>query len=240
MALVSDIISEAFADLGVIQPGEAVSPTIQTAAFLVLQQMWMQWTNDETLAIQPASATGAMSAGASVYLFGSGGLWSVLNPLKLLDWVATDALGNFRNGGKIISLTEFRELSKNPTGRSSVIPEYVACDLGNVRSTTGSSQFFNVFVFPTPSVSGSLLTIECLVRPNQFATVGDTLGLPEGYEAALHYNLAIALAPQYARQGGVPEVLAINAQNAKQFIQDRNAKILGLINTQPTATPAAQ
>lgn len=240
MPLVSGLIDQSFNDLGVTQPGESVSPTIQAAAFLVLQQMWMSWSNDLGLATAQALAIGTLVSGINQYILGLGGTggFNVLNPIRVLGWKAEDSSGKLSNGGPILPMAELHALSKNAIGSTSVIPQAVGCDLGDFRIAQNAGSYFQIEVFPRPNASNSLLYLDFIQRLPQFATVADTVFLPEGYDAALHFNLAIALAPQYARVGGVPDALAVNAANSLKFIRDRNAAILGLGQAQPAAAEA--
>ena len=69
-----------------------------------------------------------------------------------------------------------------------------------------------------------------------FNAVGDSAdNLPSDYQQALHFNLAVALSPQYARVGGITPELAANASNSKGVIVARNASILGYGQAQQPA-----
>jgi|SRR5579859_1695450 len=228
MSLVSDLINEAFDDLGVTKPGEVVSTTIQAAAFLKFQQMWRSMSNDPALAYVGRTAIGTPVAGAFQLILGpsgSGGFnTSAIVPVRVLGW--SSASGSFRNGGQILPMAQLHALAKNGIGRRSVLAEAVGADVG----VPGFG--INVEIFPTPDVSPGTLELDYYSTVQPFATVGDVVNLPDGYERFLHLSLAIELAPQYARQGGVPEALAADVADARNKIMAKNAAILGLVPQQ--------
>ncbi len=237
MPTFENLINQSFGHLGVTKPGELVSNTIRDAAFLLLQDLWMGWANDPTLSTFFSQANGPLSQNVEQYVVGAGGTGGfgvgVFNPIRLLSWKAEDATNFYSSGGPIIPLATLRDLQKNGAGRRNALPEAVGCDLGNNRvAQTSNSAFFTIFVYPRPAVTGVSLSVDYLGRLGQFVSVADTIALPEGYELALQYHLAIALAPQYSRIGGVPDSLTVDAANSLKFIRDRNAAILGLQQVQ--------
>lgn len=93
-------------------------------------------------------------------------------------------------------------------------------------------------LWPIPATGGSLL-LYTLLPLASLAGLGATISLPPGYEHALRYALALALAPEY---GAVlsPEVAA-GAAAAQQAIGSLNVGVLGPPrNAMPGAPPAAQ
>lgn len=219
MALVSDLITESFIDLGVIAPGETITTAMQTNAFLVLQQMMAGLSVEQAMNYVVYHQIFTLVAGTSAYTVGTGGtLVATANPNRITGWQSIS--NNFRNGGQIISFEEFHATIKDPFGSRSIIAQAVAAD-----------QLYpsiNILVWPTPDTSPASLQLDYYASLPAYSTVGDTVTLPDGWQAMLHFNLAIALAPQYARQGGVPDALAANAQNSKALIVQKNAAIIGL------------
>ncbi len=226
--LVSDLIQQSFVDLGVIQPGELITSTMQAAAFTILQQMVSGWNAEEPMAYQLQLQGFTPTVGATVYSMGVGaGINTPFRPVRVISWTASS--GGFVASGNIVSLAEFRARSQNPTAKASVLPEMIACDTGFT--------YIGIYVFPAPTAGAGVVSLQYWI-PLVIATVGDTLTLPDGWEAALHFNLAIALSPQYARVGGVTPELEANAQNSKALIAKKNAEILGLMQQAPQQ-PAA-
>ena len=92
-------------------------------------------------------------------------------------------------------------------------------------------------LWPIPATGGTLqlYTLQPLAP---FAGLGAAINLPPGYEQALRFSLALALAPEY---GSVvtPEI-AGQAQQAMQAIASLNAAVLGPPrNAAPGAPPPA-
>ncbi len=215
--LVATLIQQAFVDLGVCQPGESITSTMQDAAFLILQQMISGWNDEELMAYQIQLIGFTPSAGITVYSMGVGAsINTAFRPVRVTSWNASS--GGFTAAGNITPLAEFRTRSQNPTARSSVLPEMIAIDT--------SFTFIGVYVFPAPAASPGMISLQYWI-PLVFSAVTDLVTLADGWEAAIHFNLAIALSPQYARVGGVTPELAANASNSKGIIVTKNAAILG-------------
>ncbi len=219
MATAADIIDQAFIDLGVIQPGEAITAAMLANAFAVINQLLSSWSAEDLMAFNWYQQVLTLTAGTSAYTFGAAGsLVSTARPVRIINWKSSIST-NFANGGAVISFEEFRTKNQNPTGRRSVLAEMVAADQ--------NYPALNIEVFPTPDTSPGSLTLGYWGSITAFAATSTTVTLPDGYEEALHSNLAIALAPQYARVGGVTPELAALAQNSKAAIITKNAAILG-------------
>ncbi len=225
--LVSDIINQAFVDLGVNQPGDTVTGSIQTAAFLVLQQMYASWSlerlmvnNEIHQAFQPtvglANYTmGVLSPGTGIFV-------SAQIPLSITAasaFTTSSSVIQFRKAVKLVSWDEFSATVSDNLATSSILPEIVGFD-PNYPS-------IQLQIHPVPAASPGILQLSYWYALAQFATVSDVLSLEPGYELALHQNLAMQLYPTYPRNAN-PEVLAANAQNSKKVIADLNASKLGM------------
>lgn len=225
MSVASDIINEAYIHLAVIRPGETIDgPSMQAPALLLLQQLISSLSTEPTMAFGVYHQAFALTAGTDTYSVGTGGsLVSSQRPVQIFSWQS--ASGSFLKGGRVISFDELRQKAMNDTGRTSVLAEAVAADMAYAA--------INIQVFPKPAAGPGTLTLDYssfIVAP---ASAGDTLNYPDGWDRMLAFGLAIELAPQFARQAGVPAALAANYQNSKAAIAAKNASILGLMQSAP-------
>jgi hypothetical protein len=224
MALVSDIINEAFVDLGVITVLETISSGMQADAFLRLNQL-LDSLSAEGLVI-PNQITQAFSLQASItaYTLGVGGnLITTARAMKVTAWRAYYA-GVLHSGGRVLSMAEFGEQAKQQLGETTPIPHIVGADT--------AYPLINVRVFPPPSNTPGTLELSFYTPMAQFATVNDTINLPQGWQDMLHFNLAKRLYPQYPRPSNREHVWAM-AQETKAALMVENTM------TAPQPQPAA-
>lgn len=241
--LVSDLIIEIYLRLGVTQPGDTPSAALVTDAFNSLNQMWQSWQLEETMMprFQGASSF-ALSAGVNSYGLGAGLAWNTTPflgasavPLRAVSWQARTTNG-FRTGGKVSSITAFREKAQDSLGTTSVIPSELGAS-GSLSTAFIANSLLGIFVWPTPAASPGVVDLEFMYTMADFtSTAQDISGMSPGYLAALIWGVCRDLYTQYARVSSTTlQVVLANAQNYKQAISDLNASILGL-----TKVPAAQ
>lgn len=211
--LVSDLIQLSYEDLAVVQPGEAISTTLQTVGFTTLNGFMGSLSAEKYSAFKQVLRTFALQAGVPGYTLGAGGTFdTTVRAQRAEAWSAFS--GNFRTGGRILSFPEFQEQAKDPVGGSSTLPAIVGAD--------EAYPLINLRVFPMPGVAPGQIEIAYWTPLVQFAAVGDAISLPEGWINTLRYGLAVLLYPRHARLGGLPPELAANAQNAKQSLVSQN------------------
>ena len=199
MSLVSDIINEAFLDLGVITVNETISSAMQTDAFMRLNQLLDSLNAEGLLVPQQVSQTfptgsgTGLVAGTTAYTLGSGGTLPTTGSLRAMKVTAWRAFygGVLHNGGRVLSLAEFGEQSKQDLGQVTAIPLIVGADT--------AFPLINVRVFPPPSSTPGSLELDYYTPIVQFAAVGTSITLPQGWEDMLHWNLARRLYAQYQR-----------------------------------------
>lgn len=216
--LVSDIINEALADLGVIRPGETISATVLADCFMRLNQMWAGWGSEPDVTNAQYHQALTVTAGTSTYTFGTGGtLVATAAPIKVYG--AQSVSGVFRQSVKVVSFKEFDESVSDNGGTTAVLASVLAVD------NAYPSQ--NLKVFPTPAATPGTLNLDYVGAMTAFAATSTSLALHPAFEEALHFNLAMVLLPRYGRQGFDPTVLAANAQNSKARIVELNRSING-------------
>ncbi len=224
----SSIIQQAFQDLGVVVVGEAVSSAVQADAFLKYKALLSSTAEEGVMALSILTGTGVTSTGTDTYAMGLTGvgapITTLLEPVRAISWKAK--LSPFETGGRIASIQELRDAIKNSngTGRTSALPEIVAC----TTNIPGAPSTILITLWPTPSASNAALTIDYWGVQTVPVNVGDAIAYNDGWEAYLVSNLALALAPQYARVSGITEALAVKARNSKEVIIQKNAAILAL------------
>lgn len=223
--LVSDIITEAFLDLQEIRVGRTIATLEQTDAFLRLNQIVASWSAEQ-LSVFGAAHTGlTVTAGTSDYTVGPAGtLVTAARPVRITG--AAGVSGAFRQPVEVMSFSEFSARAVNDLGRTSVMAKMLAADQG--------FPSINIRLFPPPAASPAILWLDYWIAIAAFATVGDTVTLPPGYEKALHFALAVELYPQYPRSGAIGMLVA-QAAESKAVITALNAQILG-----ETQAPAPQ
>jgi hypothetical protein len=224
--LVSDLINEAFLNISGFAVGEGLTSAEQTDAFMRLNQIISSWSTEQLTVPNMTHTAFTLAAGTSNYTLGTGGtLVTSARPLRVTG--ASSVSGNFRSNVEVMSFEKFAATVSDPLAAATVLATKLAAD--------GSFPSINLRVFPTPAATPGTLWLDYWMAIAQFATVGDTVALADGFELALQLALAVHLYPQYGRSGGIDPVLAANAQSAKASLVDKNLKILG----QPAAPQGA-
>lgn len=233
MSLVSDIINQSFLDLGAIAPGEDITSAEQSDSFIRLNQMLATWSIEKLSVYTVEHQSFSLTAGTDLYTLGAAGSLATTGavvPVRVTS--AASISGAFRSPVQVLSFEAFALRASNDLGSTSILAKLLAAD--------NAWPAINVRVFPIPAAGPGTLELDYWTALTQFANVGVTVALPPGFEAALHWNLAVELWPQYARPGNSIDVIAANAQKAKAAIAAVNADILGLQAATPAASQAAQ
>ncbi len=234
--LVSEVIQWAHEDLAVVQPGETISTTLQTAGFTTLNGLLGSLNAERYTAFQQVLQSFNLVAGTSGYTLGSGGTFATTGNLRAQEVTAWNASYlDMRKGGAALPMDKFGAASAEahktlaalytsaalegvtsgvPSALSAPIPTFVGADTGY--------PLINVRVWPIPSTSAASIELAYWTPLLAFAAVGTTISLPEGWINMLRYNLAVLLYPRFARLGGLPPELAANAQNSKQSLVQQN------------------
>lgn len=237
--LCSDIITQSFCDLGVIQPGDTLSASLLANGQQLLRFMYASWAIEEKMMVQRENNCGPLTVNISGYSIGIGSGSGVggpflgnfgLTPVRLISW--QHSIGVIKTGGNVISFADFNSQVKDDIGTSSRLIRHLAADAGGAFNV--ATRVFSIKVWPTPAAQATQAPFENLAIT--FWTYTDDIGtnsaasidnMSPAWFDALHWNLAMALYPQFQRTAN-PEVIAANAQKSKAAIADLNASIYGL------------
>lgn len=217
MATWAEIITQAFVDMAVIQVGETITAGMQSDAFTRLKSLISSLSAEGLIAFNQVEQAFQLVSGTTAYTLGSGGTFSTTGNLRAQRVTAWRAYYStlLSSGGPILSMAEFGAQAVQKEGELTSIPRLVAADT--------SYPLINVRVWPPPSAVPGILELAYWTPITAPSAVGDTISLPEGWENFLHFQLAVALYPQYSRTGGMDPVLAANASNSKQVLLQQNA-----------------
>lgn len=216
---VSTIILQSYCEVNVIQDTtETISTPLQSDAFLKLDQWYSSQSARRNMAyLVVHGGPYTVVAGTASYTVGTAGTFTTsARPVAITGWRATS--GAFVAGGTPDSYDSLRAKQQNNIGASSVLPECLAADQGFPNIT--------IEVYPIPAASPGTLTLDFWTPLVQFASVADTLTLPDGFERWIVLGLALELETRYPLASGPRAALQRNYQLAEDAISQRVAGIL--------------
>jgi hypothetical protein len=201
---VSQLIHGSFRLIGAIAAGETLESNELDDAFISLNQMLMSWNTEGASLVARKRIWTPITAGNTYYTLSE-------RPVKI-D-AASTSISSVDSNLELVDAAGYEAIPVPEKGLQSIFLKKLYCDYGFPVS--------NVYLWPTPRYGGTL-ELWMYATMTQFLTVNDTINLPEGYEAALRYNFAVALLPEYPRSQ-VDPTLPVQAQNYKASIVQLNA-----------------
>jgi hypothetical protein len=158
---------------------------------------------------QPQRLSYTMAGGVGSFTVGPGGQLAGTRPARC-DAIAV-SFGTYRREVPIINAAAWATLLE-PSGQPITVPIQMYVQY--------TYPMVTINLWPTPGAGGQI-EIHSLQAITQFVNLTDTISLPPGYEAALRYNFAIAILPEYPRSQPDP-TLPAQAQNYKATLVQLN------------------
>ena len=214
MPSVQDFINSTLRLIRVLDSGESPTATESNDALVALNQLISSWSAAGVPVYQESIDTIPLT-GASVYQLPS-------RPVKITAAHVSYAGINFP--AAVVNSQQWTQ-PKDRTATSKFIKE-VYYD--------GAFPIPNIHVWPIPT-TGSTLGVFSLKPLAPFASLGDTINLPPGYEQALRFALASVLAPEYG--SALPPEVTANAAAAQAAVTAMNTAALAQAPA-PAAVPA--
>src|SRR5262252_595344 len=201
---VSDLIKKSLQLIGVVAAGETPSPEDLNDGFDKLNMLVRSW-NAQQLPLFAISKQTVTLTGANSYNLAT-------RTLRIKSATVITSIGTSQSPAIVDVLGWNGIPDKTRTG---VFAESLFCDYAYPTAA--------VYLTPRPA-SG---TLEIWAHPAlaQFTSTSQVIDLPDGFERALCYALAIDLAPEYGRSAP-PEVVDI-ANESKNAITQLNAIVMG-------------
>jgi hypothetical protein len=181
-----DLITKAFGKLLVTGIQDVLADADMQTGLDTLNIMLDSWRLDGLITYATTQSTKVLVGGTPAYTIGTGGDISASRPTKI-----TDAF--IRGSGVDYPLTIIgqAEWDSIPFKGATGIPRRLWYDPQYPLAV--------VNLYPTPLSSAYTLILNALAEIESFASTTEVFALPPGYQRAIIYNLALELAPDYAK-----------------------------------------
>jgi len=195
MTTARTLIKKAMQKVGILVKSEVPDDDEANDALDSLNALIASWSNYSYNITTRVRETFSLPTTTNITI-GAGQTFNTTRPIQIVD--AYCSQGTIDYPMEIVNAEQYDSISfKSIQGR----PQYLSYDNGY---PTG-----NINVYPVSS-GGYTLTILSEKAITGFATLDTELNLPQGWERALVYNLALELAPEYGQQpdGSVVKIAA--------------------------------
>jgi hypothetical protein len=212
MSTARDLIAASLRVGNLLATGEAPSAAAGADGLRLLQLLLSLWSLEDLLVWNDTESTQVLTASKASYTLGSGGDISLTTrPREVVHAYLRDTSGSSNVDYPLRILTE-REYGEWPLkGETDTRPEAVWLQPTYPLAT--------LYLLPIPTVANTLVlwTRDLL---QSIASLDTVLSLPEGYELALQYALAVYLCTENARP--VPADIAELARETKAVVKRGN------------------
>lgn len=188
MATAQTIIDRALRLIGAIASGESPTTQESTDALTALNSMIESWQTERLYVYAMVETAFTMSVGDNSYTVGPSGNFNLTpRPPKIEDAFVRE--GDIDYPLTQIDFARWDAIADKTT--TSNIPEFFYYE---PTLSTGT-----LMLWPVPSSANSLRIVTWTTL-SSLAEVETTVTLPQGYQRALEYNLALEIAPEYEKQ----------------------------------------
>lgn len=219
-----DIITNAHIDIGALAPGEPLEAASAAFALTTLNDMLDQWSNLDMMVFNINEIIFTLTAGKYVYTLGVGGEINTARPLNIQS--AFVRVNTLDYPVSIIDINQYEMI-----GLKSLNGPWPRALYYNSGVPLGTATFW-----PNPSSGEMHMFAQTLFTG--FASISDTVALPQGYNMALRWNLAELLMPSFGKTDqGQFAMIRANAANGRALIKRTNmqpqqvARFPGVLNS---------
>lgn len=210
----SALILLALKQANVLGVGQTASAEDMTDSFALMNMMLAQWQRKRYMVYHLVESS-LVATGAQSYSVGIGGDFSIERPAKLEYAYMRQAISTPYQVDYPLEILKSREdYDKIPIKGMQSFPRYAFYD--------SAYPLGNLFIWPVPP-SIYEIHITVMAQLQKFATPYDDFEMPEEYQEAIMYNLAVRLYPMY----GLPpnQVVVALAKASLNTIRNTNAQI---------------
>lgn len=198
MATATSIINRALRLAKVLAAGESPAGAESADALTSLNAMLSSWNTERLTVYNSTRTTKVLTASDNEYTIGASGDINVTQPVRISHAAIVASGDTVERPIQVLTRQQWAERrDKSSTG----LPDAIFLQR-NTTATLGK-----VLLYLVPSAGDTLvLYLESLLTP--ITDVTAAIVLPEGYEDAITYNLAVRLADEYTESGVSASVLA--------------------------------
>lgn len=187
MATALSIIKRALRINGDLATGATPETSIQTESLEALNAMIESWQNEKLTIYDTREDSVTITPSTATYTVGSGGSFNIPRPSFIESvFIRNNSIDYML---KPISDREY----------ASIPDKSATTDVPSHYNYKASYSTGTLTLYPIPTVAYTLYLRSWRVIAG-FATTGDSVSLPPGYEDALAYNLAVRIAPESGTQ----------------------------------------
>ena len=224
---VLNILNRSLRLIGVAQTGEASSPDEISDAFSVLNMMLGQWNNDRLMLFGFTNELFDIPIGQQKFTIGPGGDLDTARPTRIdrafVRYTPSSPGLAYDYQLEIVPNTKWQEIFVKAI--STTYPIYLFYD--------NKCPLAEISLYPVPA-QACKLGISSWAQLPKFTSYIQDIDLPDGYESALAYNLALEMAPEYGRQ--LDPIIVEKAAETKANIMRTNQQ-LSYLKSDSALTP---
>lgn len=205
-----EMISRSMRLIGALGRGETPTDDEQTDGLAALNAMMDSWDAQSLAVYRVQSESFTWTASQTSQTMGSGGDFNTTRPAEIVSMFQR------------VSNVDY-DIQKADDRQYALIP---------AKSTNGTLikwiypemnyPLVTLYAYPVPSANATV-HITSWKALQSFSAATDALALPEGYEDAIVFNLAMRLAPEYQRP--IPPEVVKTANSGMRIIKQRNNRI---------------
>lgn len=206
-----DLINGSLRLIGVLTAGRSANTYEYAECLSALNQLLSAWSAERVPVYELKRETIPLT-GAASYTIGPSGTLNATRPVAIRAATVETAAGASAPV-KIASAEEFGTI-QDPA-ETGLFADLLCAD--------GGFPLMTLRLWPRPATG--TLVLHSIKPLGSIAALDTAITLPPGYEAALRYNLAVAVAPEFRDAKLTPEVLSL-AELHKNAVVAANADVL--------------
>ena len=218
MATASDLIKDSLLLLTAKEAGESLTADEETDGLRALNRMLGSWSNQGLIQYGRTQISHTLTSGDGTYTIGASGDITTTVPVTIESAFIRDANNNDLEID-LISDAQYASIQLKTTTAS-----YPSWMNYNREFPDGT-----LSLYPIPNANYTLF-LNVIPQMATYSLGSDTVSLPQGYEEAIVYNLAVRLAPQFKLPQAYSEIKA-QAVDSLKWIKTVNGTNTPILNS---------
>lgn len=218
MATLRDLITDALLDLGVLGPSEVPDAGQADLGLRRTNRLLNKWRAENLLIPNIVRATATLTASQTSFSVGTGGNVNIPRPglqqIEGVGYVDTGVTPNLELPLPLMTEAEYKAIRQKALTSTRPTRAYY--------TPTYSGSLGTLYPWPIPTVSGLLWAVYYWAPLALFATINDTVTVPDAYESMLVKNLALDLAGPFQREA--PPLLVRDAAQSMGVVKRSNQR----------------